>query len=152
MSRSYSPEEPPVRAVRREADGAAKHQALSRLLQRPVREVRGGQYFSGGVGIGGHDEGCRAEAESHELCLVSAPGHGSQGSVSQAPAQGEYAPEDGKPTGPTDGGWASPVPPVLPCNAAGRKGPREKPKRHESQGQREQNAAVQKGLGAEKSW
>lgn len=63
-------EEAPVGAVGSEADGAAEHEALSRLLDRAVGEVRGRQDLFGEFGVGRHHRRRASEAESHELVGV----------------------------------------------------------------------------------
>ncbi|KAF7840019.1 hypothetical protein G2W53_008501 [Senna tora] len=96
VGRGDSPEETPVGAVGSEADGSAEHEALSRLFERAVGEMRGGEDLTRGGGVGGDDErGGEAESESHEVVSGgTSPSQGSQGAVSQAAGEGEKSNEE----------------------------------------------------------
>lgn len=74
----------PVHAVGSEADGAAEHQAVSRLFYGPVGKNRAVEDLFRDVWVGGDDDSCLAEAEGHEPLGVEPVGNGCELAVSEA--------------------------------------------------------------------
>lgn len=151
VRRRNSSEEAPVCPVGSEANGAAEHEALGRLFDGTIGEVRGGEDFTSCVRIRSDDNGSGAEAESHELGSSSRESHGSERAVSQRASESQQASKDGKTSNPRNGDAASVIPPILPGDPTNRETPSNERSTKESNHQRPKDIQVKQVTGSKKS-